>query len=209
MGKVLIIHWYGNNIDKSKKYWDLSWLDKKIESWEFDLFKRWLDTEMWLLEKINPIKQFKLYSWEKQLANTKSLQEKLYKHMKENKYDTIIAHSMWTFLFLNTLNNIWINEELKHIIFVQSDLANNIIISNQKVMEKINNSQLKIDNYYNPIDIQLIISSIIHLKVKAWLFWIRCKYIHNHFHKLWWIDRHRYSIANYKFLKSIIKWIQE
>lgn len=209
MSKVLIVHWYCNNISspfkkKDLKYWSLSCLKNLFENDDFSIFKRWINFKVWYLSFLNIFWYLLLYINEKKLTNSKELQKKLYDEIKNWNYEIIIAHSMWTVLTLNTLNNFWVTGNLKKIITIQSDMNYDFELKNTELIKSIKSKKLIWNNYYNYYDFQLFLSTIINTKLRWWLFWIKNNYVNNIYHKLKSIDRHNNSIKDIKFLKSII-----
>lgn len=210
MSKTLIIHWYCNHVQrpwrtKQSKYGQMNWLYDLFESWKLDIFLWGCYMKPDWLTFLNPLTYLYLYRKEQKLTQSPELQQELLKTIRDGSYEIVIGHSMWTALLLNTLQSYWAPPTLQKIITIQSDLDKNVSVTNKELLNKFSNKEIVWDNYYNFWDPQLLISTVVNGKGRLGLASSNHQYIQHYYHKLWWRNRHTYSVNNADFIRQLMR----
>lgn len=188
-GKVMYIHGFGTNLKhffKPKHFTKNNLfpaLFRVVPDKNVYTFRWGVELDLGLANLVNIPILYDLYQTEKRLATSTSLLAELNCAIETFKPETIIAHSMGTFLFLNYIQNHGLNSGIKKIVFAQADLNTNYNLPNA-LMEKLDKKDLQFFNCYCFWDSSLWISTIINKGLKIGNFGVRRANIKNIFFPL-------------------------
>lgn len=155
---------------------------------------------------INPFAHLRVYNVEKNKAVSDKLHQEFSEFLDRERPDTLVCHSMGSYLLMNYINKFGLPDFIRKVVFVQGDIPAGTVISNPDIIKRLENKELAIYNYYCWWDITLISSMILNRYVPLGLTGSRLKHIHNRFFPLYKkINLHQSSMNDDKLIELIMK----
>ncbi len=158
------------------------------------------------LHYINPFAHLRVYNVEKKKATSDRLQHEFSEFMNKEKPDTIVCHSMGSYLLINYINKYGLPDYVRKIVFVQGDIPAGTLITHPDVVRRLEDRELTIYNYHCWWDITLISSILINGYIPVGVGGGRFKHITNRFFPLYrTINLHQSSMNDRKLIELITK----
>lgn len=155
---------------------------------------------------INPFAHLRVYNAEKNKAASDKLFAQFGDFLERERPDTLVCHSMGSYLLINYINKHGLPAHVRKVVFVQGDIPAGTIISNADITRRLENKELNIYNYHCWWDITLISSMMLNGYVPLGLTKSRLKHIHNRFFPLYkTINLHQSSMNDDKLIELIMK----
>jgi hypothetical protein len=205
VSKIFLIHGYGTGITNSVFGREFSFgqdrgfgaFNSAVEAGQAYAIDWSIKQTIGLFGSINPLSQLSLYFRERNLARRKETHLKLKNELYVQNPETIICHSMGTFLLLNMLSHHDLPASVKHLVFVQAD------IGFLRSLPTNVSPEIRVTNYFCPWDQALWSSTLLNLNPRAGLFGLTKKgRIINKFWPLYRkLNLHTSSINDPKFAK--------
>ena len=119
---------------------------------------------------------FKLYWDERKRASSIAVLEKLHQYLLAESTEVIACHSMGCFLLLNYVKKFGLPKSVRKVVFIQSDCNKKDVLDSG-----ILNSTIEFVNVYQPFDISLWVSSLVHGSIRLGLTQLTLPKVTNHY----------------------------
>lgn len=155
---------------------------------------------------INPFAHLHVYTAEKNKAVSEKLFAEFSAFLEREMPDTLVCHSMGSYLLINYINKYGLPDFIRKVVFVQGDIPAGMGISHTGIIKRLENKELVIYNYHCWWDITLVASMILNGYVPLGLTRSRLKQVHNRFFPLYrTINLHQSSMNDDKLIELIMK----
>lgn len=155
---------------------------------------------------INPFAHLRVYRTEKNKAVSDKLQREFSEFLDRERPDTLVCHSMGSYLLVNYINKYGLPDFIKKIIFVQADIPARTAISRHDIIRRAEKKELYIYNYHCWWDITLISSMVLNGYIPLGLTRSKAGYVNSRFFPLYrTINLHQSSMNDKKFIELITR----
>ena len=210
--KIAIIHGYAADME-------MGWLRPRLgydagfsafrpllDSGEAVMFRWGEHMSFSSIHYINPFTHLQVYRSEKSKVVSDKLQRELTAFLDKERPDTLVCHSMGSYLLVNYINKFGLPDCVRKVVFVQADIPVGMGITHPDIIKRVENKELSVYNYHCWWDITLVSSMIINGYVPLGLTRSRAGYVNNRFFPLnKKINLHMSSMNDRKLIELITK----
>lgn len=202
----VFIHGYGTNI--RTVYHVVRKRRRKVQTFDNlhpEMVFDWSEELQVPLKKTVSIRHYlRHYYHERQKSTRDDVHAQLHSYLERKRPKVILCHSLGCELLLQYLQRYQQPSSVKQVVFLHADVSVSSIVEHRKLHDLLQKKQITLTNYYCPWDYVLVISSILHRKIRGGLRRIDAPYIENRLYATRSIIRpHTACLSNRKLLEQL------
>jgi len=209
--QIVLVHGNANGIEfelfgRHKKYADFLGFKNEIDIETAKIYRwHYINQKYNLLNTLNLFKFSQLYFEERKYCSNPNALKTMQEFIEIEQPTILLGHSLGAFQIFNYLNNFDIPSSLKKIVFVQGAFPSHEKITNPKIIQRIENKSLVIENYHSPFDQMLWIYTIAHFHQPGGLYGAKDTCISNiEYTRFGPGNPHLWTVHNREFAQQIL-----